>query len=433
MSPARRRSAWWQQRPGPDHRPPPARGSGSRRSFGRTWWGQAWLEALQARAALDPNRLSRGRGYARRGTVSDLVVEPGAVHAAVQGSRAQPYDVTVRVAQFSTDEWDGLLGVVAAQVGRTAALLDGDLPPELVDDVAAAGLSLLPGAGEVQPRCSCPDWADPCKHSAAVCFLVCDLLDDDPFALLLLRGRTREDVLAQLRRLRGGALAAAGPAPDEVVGRPHRDEGVRAAEAFAREVAELPAVPLPPARPGQAAVAALAPPAESGVDRDALLALAADATRRAWELATGDGDGGLRLRTDEDVARRAVALLGTSGLGELAARVRMPSRELARRALAWRIGGSGGLAVLLTSWRPEPAAVAEGRAALRTRAGERVHARGNRLTQGTVQLRLAEDGLWYLFGHSFGGWDLQTAGSPDPHDLLTAGPDDCHAGLRDAF
>jgi uncharacterized Zn finger protein len=411
VSPGRRRT---------DPRPPPARGAGSRRGFGHTWWGRAWVEALEARAALDPNRLSRGRAYARRGTVGDLRVEPGAVHAAVQGTRARPYDVMVRVRQFSEQEWAAVLAVVAAQLGRAAALLDGELPPELVDDVAAAGLSLLPGAGELQPRCSCPDWADPCKHSAAVCYLVADLLDADPFGLLLLRGRVRDEVLAELRRLRAGGVAGAESGTSRAAAGGERDDDLTARGAYSREVSEPPVVPLPVRRPGRPAVAALAPPAESGLEREALLALAADAARRAWELATGDGDGGLTLTAEEDVARRAVPLLGGDKLAELARRAGLPSRELARRALAWRTGGAGGLGVLLTAWQPDPDQLADGRAALRARSVDRrrVHTRDNRLTQGGTQLRLGRDGLWYRFGRSFGGWDLVSGPSPDPATLV---------------
>ncbi|MHB1853670.1 MAG: SWIM zinc finger family protein, partial [Acidimicrobiales bacterium] len=184
--------------------------AGTRRGFGRTEWGAAWVEALETRARLDPNRLPRGRTYARWGHVGALAVSAGSVEAAVSGSRAQPYRVRIRVRVLSAKEWEALLDVVAAQVGHAAALLDGVLAPELLDDARDAGLDLLPGPGDLQPRCSCPDWADPCKHSAAVCYLVADALDSDPFDLLLLRGRSREEVMAALRARRA---VGAGPAP----------------------------------------------------------------------------------------------------------------------------------------------------------------------------------------------------------------------------
>ena len=185
--------------------------------FGRTWWGRAWLEALEQRARLDPDRLPRGRDYARSGAVGDLTLAPGEARAQVQGRKTEPYQVRIRVRRFTEDEWDRVLEAISARLGHAAALLDGELPPEIADDVAAAGLDLLPGGGELGPRCSCPDDADPCKHSAAACYLLTDALDTDPFALFLLRGRTRDQVLAGIRTRRRGV--ASGQAPHRRLGR----------------------------------------------------------------------------------------------------------------------------------------------------------------------------------------------------------------------
>jgi uncharacterized Zn finger protein len=148
--------------------------------FGRTWWGRAWVDALEQRGQLDPTRLPRGATYARDGSVDQPGFAPGEVSAQVTGRRAQPYHVRVRVRQFTPHEWDRVLEAICARLSHAAALLDGDLPPDVADDVAATGLSLLPGPGEVGPRCTCPDEADPCKHSAAVCHLIADALDADP-------------------------------------------------------------------------------------------------------------------------------------------------------------------------------------------------------------------------------------------------------------
>ncbi len=292
MSPAASRP-WWADRDGVDHRPPAARGKGARRGFGTTWWGLAWVDALETRARLDLNRLPRGRGYARRGTVTDLAIRPGSITARVQGSRATPYTVTVAVPTFTGAQWDRVMDAIAAQLGRAAALLDGELAPELAADVASTGLDLLPGAGEVRPRCSCPDYADPCKHSAAVCYLVADALDADPFALLLLRGRSREQLVAGLRSRRGGAAGTedAGGTPRSRR-REHRDQqpvGVPAKAAYARQdLPPLPAPPLPPARPGRPAVLPVDPPPEAGVTAADLAALAAGAVARAFALAHGE-------------------------------------------------------------------------------------------------------------------------------------------------
>ena len=140
-----------------------------------------------------------------RGTVGELTLAPGEARAWVQGRKTEPYEVRIRVRRFTDDEWDRVLAAISARLGHAAALLDGELPPEIAHDAAAAGLDLLPGGGELGPRCSCPDDADPCKHSAAACYLITDALDADPFTLFLLRGRTRDQVLAGIRARRRGA------------------------------------------------------------------------------------------------------------------------------------------------------------------------------------------------------------------------------------
>jgi uncharacterized Zn finger protein len=405
---------WWRSS-GPSHALPAARGAGARRGFGTTWWGKAWLDALEHQARLDPNRLGRGRSYARRGSVVAHEIDTGVVRANVQGSRLEPYTVSVRTRVFDDAQWEAVLDVVAAQVGRVAALLDGELPPEVVDDVRAAGLDLLPVAGDVELACSCPDRANPCKHAAAVCYLVADALDDDPFALLLLRGRRRSDLLAELRARRTTANAAA-PAV--------RVSGVVAKQAYARaDRPALPRPPLPPARPNRATgVLALDPPAASGIDARGLVALADDAARRAWELAASDGDGGLGLTRDEDLARRAAGLLGTAGLAHLAHLADMPARALTSWAVAWREGGAAGLAVAREPVRVDAGAMDEARLAFADLFGEvPVVVRANRATAGRSQLRLGADGQWYLFSKQFNDWMLTRPPAPDPAALLEPG------------
>jgi uncharacterized Zn finger protein len=388
-----------------------------RRGFGLTWWGEAWVTALEQRARLDPNRLPRGRSYARGGTVGELVIGPGEVRAAVQGRRARPYQVRVRVRVLGAEEWDRVLDAIAAQIGHAAALLDGELLPEVAGDVRSAGTDLLPGPGELQPRCSCPDWADPCKHAAAVCYLVAGALDADPFSLLLLRGRRRDEVLAALRARRRSAEATTAP-PDR--SQPATDPGVDAREAYQRPLAPLPAPPLPPPRPGQPAVLPVDPPPGAHLRPEDLLALAADAAARAFQLATGSGDGGLSLDREADLARRAAGLLGAGhGLAALATSAGMPPRALLCRAVTWQQAGRGGLDALRTTWQPTAADLAEGRAALDRSAGQgAVRAWRNRLTRGRLQLRLGGDGLWYRFVRSGGDWMLDGSPSPEPDALL---------------
>jgi uncharacterized Zn finger protein len=395
------------------------------------------VEALEQRARLDPNRLPRGRDYARSGAVGELALAPGEARAQVQGRKTDPYEVRIRVRRFTDEEWDRVLTAIAAQLGHAAALLDGELPPEIAEDATSAGLDLLPGGGEVGPRCSCPDEADPCKHSAAACYLVADALDADPFVLLLLRGRTRDQVLAGVRTRRRGAPgeaaagtplgAAAGARAD--AGRAANDKGVDARDAFDEPVpwAKIPAPPLPPARPGQPAALPVDPPAwRAGLGSD-LLELAADAAARAWEMAVGlSADAGLGLNADADLARRAARVLGTPSFGPMAARSGIGARELVRQALAWRHGGLAGLELLGGEWDPvadEPESadlLKAARNVLRSKTGAAESVQGNRVTAGRLQLRLGHDLRWYPYARSDGDWEPSGPPEADPARAVAA-------------
>ena len=398
--------------------------------FGRTWWGRAWVEALEQRARLDPNRLPRGREYARSGAVGALTLAPGEARAQVQGRKTQPYQVRIRVRRFTDEEWDRVLTAIAGRLGHAAALLDGELPPEIAEVAASAGLDLLPGGGEIGPRCDCPDDADPCKHSAAACYLVSDALDVDPFVLLLLRGRTRDQVLAGVRARRRGMPASPDGAPREVAAsRIAEDGGVDARAAFGAPVPRtgIPAPPLPPARPGQPVALPVDPPAgRADLGRD-LLELAADAASRAWELAVGlTADAGLGLSPDADLARRAARALGAPEFGPIPSRSGVDARELARRALAWRHGGQAGLELLQAQWDPlaeDPEAadlLKAARTVLRAKTGAADSVQGNRVTAGRLQLRLGHDLRWYPYARSDGDWEPSGPPEADPAKAVAA-------------
>ena len=407
--------------------------AGGEQEFGRTWWGRAWLEALEQRARLDPDRLPRGREYARSGAVGDLTLAPGEARARVRGRKTEPYQVRIRVRRFADDEWDRVLEAISARLGHAAALLDGELRPEIADDAADAGLDLLPVGGEVGPRCDCPDDADPCKHAAAACYLIADALDADPFALFLLRGRTREQVLAGIRACRRGAAPGSGPTGNAdprlgasgIAGQPQPagDPGVDARTAFRTPVpwVPIPAVPLPPHRPGAPAALPVDPPPWRPGLRADLVELAADAACRAWELAAGlSADAGLTLAPDADLARRAARALGTPAFAALAARSGVPGRDLARQALAWRQGGLAGLDLLRAEWDPaaeDPDAaglVETARTALRAKTGAAEAVQGNRITAGRLQLRLGRDLRWYPYARSDQDWEPSGPPQADP-------------------
>ena len=395
--------------------------SPARRTFGATWWGRAWTDALEHRARLDPNRLPRGRTYARANRATALHLSAGEITASVAGRRPSPYKVRIRIRTFDGPEWDRVLGAVAAKAGHAAALLDGELDPGIVEDARAVGVELLPDAGELQPRCSCPDWADPCKHSAAVCYLVADELDTDPFALFDLRGRGRDQVLAELRRRRSGPSPAVGAARSAVA----TDTGMEARQAWRRAVGTLPEPPPPRGTPGRGAPWPVDPPTDAPFTAAGLRSLVADAAERAWRLSRGEAGSGLELDPSADLARRAGTALGTDGWEPLAARAGVPPRDLARRAIAWRLAGGDGLSVLKESrWRPPPTTMAAARdtvvaAGMPSRS---IAVDGNRLIlPGGVQLRLGRDGRWYRFEKSSGRWQLASAAADDPDDLVDPG------------
>ncbi|MBR7674651.1 SWIM zinc finger family protein, partial [Streptomyces daliensis] len=218
---------------------------GSRGPFARSWWGNAWVRAMEEGSSIDPGRLSRGRTYARGGNVDAITVTAGRIVAQVHGSRSRPYRAEVRLRTFGDAEWEALLDAVAARPARIAALLAKDMPGDLVTAAEEAGVRLLPDARELDWRCSCPDRGHPCKHAAALCYRAAHFLDADPFVLLLMRGREEGELLDELARRNTARAADAPPASSHA-------EGVGAREAFATAVrAPLPD-PLPvAAAPGQ--------------------------------------------------------------------------------------------------------------------------------------------------------------------------------------
>lgn len=180
---------------------------------GRSWWAREFLAALED-AALDATVLRAGRRFAGSGRIGPVTVAPGRVSAVADDPDDGPVDVVVHLPELDDDGWDRFTAQVTAEAGHLAALLDGEVPRSLVVSAGAAGVALLPGTGELESECGCPDIGDPCVHSAALAQQLAWLLDDDPFLLLLLRGRGRDELL--------GPRAVTPPAPvADRVGLPH--------------------------------------------------------------------------------------------------------------------------------------------------------------------------------------------------------------------
>ena len=225
--------------------PPPARprpvdgglkARSTRGAIGATWWSERFVNVLEDIGM--GNRLQRGRNYARRGQVISLDIDAGMVTARVQGSRARPYRVRIGIAAYGKLEWAKLERALADNAWYTAKLLAGEMPDDIEDVFAGLGLPLFPAAADhLSMDCSCPDWESPCKHLAAVFYLLAEEFDDDPFSILAWRGRERDELLANLQAARTGGPPAADSA--EAVGTPLTD----CLEQYFTLQADLPATP----------------------------------------------------------------------------------------------------------------------------------------------------------------------------------------------
>jgi uncharacterized Zn finger protein len=172
------------------------------------WWARRWMGALDGFGWS--GRLARGRSYARNGRVLDIEISPGLVRARVKGSRPTAYRIEMAFETFGESVWDRVIGVLARQAIYVAKMLAGDLPADVVHLCEIAEAPLFPDhPDDISMSCSCPDWAVPCKHVAAVHYALAAELDRDPFLLFRLRGRTREELTSALRARRVGLGAGA--------------------------------------------------------------------------------------------------------------------------------------------------------------------------------------------------------------------------------
>jgi uncharacterized Zn finger protein len=188
-----RDTSWWHEASAPRRVENGIKARSKRGAIGEQWWSRRFVEVLESFGMS--GRLARGRNYARRGQVMEFELTTGKVRARVQGSRPAPYPVTA---------------ALGAQALFRAKLLAGEMPHEIEEVFAACGTPLFPrSARDLEMSCSCPDWGVPCKHLAAVCYVLAETFDDDPFAMLAWRGRGREELLGALRR----QSAAPGPGP----------------------------------------------------------------------------------------------------------------------------------------------------------------------------------------------------------------------------
>ena len=186
----------------------------------RRWWGDRFWAVMEAIGVA--RRLERGKRYARAERVLTVSIEPGLVTADVQGSRYEPYRVELNLRVFTDEEWERAVEALASQALFAAKLLSGEMPENIEDLFAEIHLPLFPASTrELEMACSCPDEVVPCKHTAALYYVLAERLDEDPFLLFRWRGKSRELLLREIRRRRAA----------EASGRPT----ARAAEASLEE------------------------------------------------------------------------------------------------------------------------------------------------------------------------------------------------------
>lgn len=194
------------QKDRPDLRPvcPPGR------SVSQSFWGKAWCRHLETYADHE-NRVGRGRSYVRNRAVCHLEASSGRLKALVAGSHGDPYEVTVTVRPLPARQWQSLKSASAGRIGSMLDLLTGKFPKEIMAQVSDPEHGLFPKLGELKFSCSCPDWAQMCKHVAATLYAFGHRLDQEPELLFLLRGTDPAELIS-LETLAESAAAGTGTA-----------------------------------------------------------------------------------------------------------------------------------------------------------------------------------------------------------------------------
>jgi len=162
------------------------------KAIAKKFWGKRWCEHLESFADFE-NRLPRGRTYARNGSICHLEIQKGIIKAFVSGSSL--YTVEVQIATLQKDLWQTIKDKCSGQIGSMLELLKGTLSDQVMDVVTDSEKGLFPKTKEIHYSCNCPDWADMCKHVAAVLYGIGARLDERPELLFLLRGVDAQELI----------------------------------------------------------------------------------------------------------------------------------------------------------------------------------------------------------------------------------------------
>jgi uncharacterized Zn finger protein len=202
------------------------------RKIASTYWGKAWCDNLESYSDYE-YRLPRGRSYVRNGSVIDLQIARGKIEALVQGSDLYKISVTIR--PLEAKRWQEFKTRCAGRITNLLDLLQGRLSSEILTDIATQGTGLFPSPTEITLQCSCPDWADMCKHVAAALYGIGARLDAKPELFFTLRAVEMQDLITT-----AGAEAAAAPAAESAL------DSASLSEIFGVEIETAPAAPTAP-------------------------------------------------------------------------------------------------------------------------------------------------------------------------------------------
>lgn len=299
-------------------------------------WGSRWLDLVEASPAFDEQALRRGADYASFDWQLDVEIEQGRASTTASSGKRMQYEAAVTVPTLNDQQIDDIVASIASETHRIAAVLDGELPPDL-----EVLLSLDPAS--IVPTCTCTSVDRPCKHAAAVAHLIADAIADEPFDLLHLRGVSRVNLIERLTASRRDAgfepPDQAAPATDAANDEPEASEPTEPELAWSVGAGVLPPDLVPPASAGALPPFPTPPPPGASFDEAGLRMLANDGARRAHALLTGIEPDWVDLDTTTDLSRRAADVEGSDQWKPLVERAQVTSQELRARAQAWRVGG----------------------------------------------------------------------------------------------
>ena len=195
--------------------------------FSRTWWGEKFIRAIES--FTDTARLGRGRSYARGGKILEFAVNKGKIEATIRGSinpyfgvyHEPRYQTVVKMKPIAKKDWSKIIQSMAANASMVSKLLLDEVPENIESSFRAVQKNLLPRSKEdFQTSCSCPDWSNPCKHIAGLCYRFASELDEDPFLLFELRGLTQEQLHQELAKTPLGRALITGLLSEELAPEP---------------------------------------------------------------------------------------------------------------------------------------------------------------------------------------------------------------------